>query len=129
MWAWPHPSPAALTDQQFAAWQQLIEARTGIDFSQHRPILQGGLFRRLRELEQTDIEAYFEQISRPAGLGEWRSLLERIAITETSFFRQPAAYQLVRNHLRKRVGQARCLDFGDVGGATGEAADSPAPVA
>src|SRR5690606_11606821 len=123
------PSPAALTDQQFAAWQQLIEARTGIDFSQHRPILQGGLFRRLRELEQTDIEAYFEQISRPAGLGEWRSLLERIAIKETSFFRQPAAYELVRNYLRKRVGQAPSLDLWSVGCATGEEAYSLAMVA
>jgi chemotaxis protein methyltransferase CheR/type IV pilus assembly protein PilK len=59
MEAWLQPLPAALTDQQFAAWQQLIETRTGIDFSQHRAILQGGLSRSLRELGQVDHQAYF----------------------------------------------------------------------
>lgn len=129
MMAWPHSPPPALNDQQFAAWQQLIEARTGIDFSQHRPILQGGLYRRLRELGDIDVEAYFEQVSRPEGLIEWQQLLDHIAVKETSFFRQTAAFELVRNYLRKRVNATPTLDLWSVGCATGEEAYGLAMVA
>lgn len=129
MGAWLDSSPAALTDQQFAAWQQLVETRTGIDFSQHRPILQGGLFRRLRELGETDIEAYFERVSEPAGRIEWQQLLDHIAVKETSFFRQPAAYELVRNYLHKRAPKAQTLDLWSVGCATGEEPYSLAMIA
>jgi len=125
-----HSSLPALTDQQFAAWQQLVETRTGIDFSQHRAILQGGLYRRLRELGETDIDAYFAQVSHPReGVVEWRQLLDRIAVKETSFFRQGAAFDLVRNFLHKRVVDASTLDLWSVGCATGEEPYSLAMVA
>ena len=130
MMAWPHSLPPALTEQQFADWQKLIEARTGIDFSQHRSILQGGLSRRLRELGDIDVEAYFEQVSRhPEGLIEWQLLLAHIAVKETSFFRQTAAFELVRDYLRKRVDHAQTLDLWSVGCATGEEAYGLAMVA
>lgn len=117
------PSPAALTDRQFAEWQRLIEARTGIDFSQHRPILQGGLNRRLRELGQADYDAYFAQVSRwPEGMAEWQALLTHVAVKETSFFRQPAAFELVRAFLRKRCQAGKTLDIWSAGCATGEEA-------
>jgi chemotaxis protein methyltransferase CheR/type IV pilus assembly protein PilK len=127
---WLHSSLPALTDQQFAAWQQLVETRTGIDFSQHRAILQGGLYRRLRELGELDIDAYFAQVSHPReGMAEWRQLLDRIAVKETSFFRQGAAFDLVRNYLHKRVVDASTLDLWSVGCATGEEPYSLAMVA
>ncbi|MDB6063425.1 MAG: hypothetical protein JWM78_3528 [Verrucomicrobiaceae bacterium] len=130
MGAWLHSSLPALTEQQFVAWQQLIETRTGIDFSQHLPILQGGLFRRLRELEHVDVDAYFKQVSKqPEGLHEWQRLLAHIAVKETSFFRQPAAFELVRKYLRKRVTQTQTLDVWSVGCATGEEPYSLAMIA
>jgi chemotaxis protein methyltransferase CheR/type IV pilus assembly protein PilK len=130
MGAWLHSSIPALTDQQFAAWQELIETRTGIDFSQHRAILQGGLYRRLRELGGIDVEDYFAQVSRlPEALIEWQQLLDRIAVKETSFFRQAAAFDLVGNYLRKRVRSAQTLDVWSVGCATGEETYSLAMVA
>jgi type IV pilus assembly protein PilK len=130
MQAWLQPALPALSDQQFADWQQLIESCTGIDFSQHRPILQGGLSRRLRQLEQTDYDAYFDQVTRwPDGLAEWRRLLDCIAVKETSFFRQPAAFELVRNYLRKRVHKTPSIDIWSVGCSTGEEAYGLAMVA
>ena len=130
MRAWLHSSLPALTDEQFAAWQQLIETRTGIDFSQHRSILQGGLYRRLREIGEVDVEAYFALVSHPReGLVEWQQLLDSVAVKETSFFRQGAAFELVRNYLRKRVGNAQTLDLWSVGCATGEETYSLAMVA
>jgi type IV pilus assembly protein PilK len=121
MMAWSYPSLPALTDQQFISWQQLIEDRTGIDLSQHRPILQSGLTRRLRELDCDDYDAYFRRVRRwPESLSEWQVLIDRITVKETSFFRQPAAYALVRSYLDKRVKNADALDLWSVGCATGE---------
>jgi type IV pilus assembly protein PilK len=130
MEAWLQPALPALSDQQFADWQQLVESTTGIDFSQHRPILQGGLSRRMRQLGQTDYDTYFDQVTRwPEGLSEWRLLLDSIAVKETSFFRQPAAFELVRNYLRKRVHRAQTIDIWSVGCSTGEEAYGLAMVA
>ncbi len=130
MEAWLQPALPALSDQQFADWQQLIESSTGIDLSQHRPILQGGLSRRLRQLGQTDYDSYFDQVTRwPDGLAEWRLLLDCVAVKETSFFRQPAAFDLVRNYLRKRVHKTQTIDIWSVGCSTGEEAYGLAMVA
>lgn len=130
MEAWLQPALPLLNDQQFADWQQLVESTTGIDLSQHRPILQGGLSRRMRQQGQTDYDAYFDQVTRrPEGLAEWRLLLDSIAVKETSFFRQPAAFELVRNHLRKRVHKTQTIDIWSVGCSTGEEAYGLAMVA
>jgi chemotaxis methyl-accepting protein methylase len=129
MAVWPQPLPP-LTDQQFIQWQRLIEARTGIDLSQHRSILQSGLTRRLRELDSTDYDAYYAKVERwPEGLGEWRALVDRIAVKETRFFRQPAAFELLQNYLQTRVKTAATLDLWSAGCATGEEAYGLAIVA
>jgi len=123
MMAWSCPSPPELTDAQFDAWRRLIEARTGVDLSQHRSILESGLRRRLRELGAGDYDAYFERVSRlPQGLAEWQTLLERVIVKETRFFRQPEAFGLVGNYLSERVQSASALDLWSVGCATGEEA-------
>lgn len=130
MMAWSYPALPALTDQQFLQWQRLVEARTGIDLSQHRSILQSGLARRMREFGADDYDAYYEQVRRwPDGLTEWRALVNHIAVKETSFFRQPAAYELLRNFLRKRAQSADSLDLWSAGCATGEEAYGLAMVA
>ncbi len=130
MEAWLQPALPPLTDQQFADWQQLVESTTGIDLSQHRPILQGGLSRRMRQLGQTDYDAYFDRVTRwPEELDEWRRLLDSIAVKETSFFRQPAAFEVVRDYLRKRVHKSKAIDIWSVGCSTGEEAYGLAMVA
>ena len=127
MTAWSLPTATSLSDTQFDAWLQLVEERTGIDFSQHRSILQTGLSARLRELGQSDADAYLEQVrALPQGLPEWQLLLGHLTVKETSFFRQPAAYDLVRAYLRKRSQGAigTPVDLWSVGCATGEEAYS-----
>lgn len=123
MTAWSLPSAPNLSEDQFADWLQLVEQRTGIDFSLHRSILQTGLRRRLRELDRTDCEDYFQQVRAvPEGLAEWQFLLAHLTVKETSFFRQPAAYELVRAWLRKRLQRPveTSLDLWSVGCSTGE---------
>jgi chemotaxis methyl-accepting protein methylase len=137
-WSYPQLLPA-LSDPQFARWQHLVEVRTGIDLSQHRSILQAGLNRRLRELHDgwsgagappDGYDDYLDRVAAPQGAAEWQRLVERIAVKETRFFRQPAAFELVGDHLRRRLRTApRTLDLWSVGCATGEEAYSLAMVA
>jgi len=128
MMAWSQAAPA-LTDAQFSAWQRLVEARTGIDLSQHRSILESGLRLRLRELGDSDYDNYFERVSRPQGRAEWQALIDRLVVKETRFFRQPEAFELVGEFLRERAPTASTLDLWSVGCATGEEPYSLAMVA
>ncbi|MET0377591.1 MAG: protein-glutamate O-methyltransferase CheR [Spongiibacteraceae bacterium] len=128
MTAWSLSTSTSLGAAELDAWLQLVEERTGIDFSQHHSILQTGLSRRLRELGLSDSETYFQQVKAlPQGLQEWQALLAHLTVKETSFFRQPAAYDLVRAYLRKRAQASRSsgktdrsIDLWSVGCATGE---------
>ena len=123
MMAQSYSSLPALGDRQFAAWQQLIEARTGLDFSLHRSILQSGLHRAMRHAGQFDCDAYFDDVQhQPDGTPAWQALIECIAIKETSFLRQPAAFELVRQYLYQRAPMVASLDLWSVGCATGEEA-------
>jgi chemotaxis protein methyltransferase CheR/type IV pilus assembly protein PilK len=123
MMAQSYSSLPALVDRQFVAWQQLIEARTGLDFSLHRSILQSGLHRAMRHAGELDCDTYFEQIQhQPDGAPAWQVLIECIAIKETSFLRQPEAFELVRNYLYQRAAAVPSLDLWSVGCATGEEA-------
>lgn len=123
MMAQSYSSLPALADRQFVAWQQLIEARTGLDFSLHRSILQTGLHRALRTAGQFDCDAYFAEIQhQPDASPAWQALIECIAIKETSFLRQPEAFELVRHYLYQRAPTVASLDLWSVGCATGEEA-------
>lgn len=122
----------ALSDGQFARWQQLLEARTGIDLSQHPAILQSGLNRCLRELGGDSVDHLYERVSRwPEGLPEWHAVIDRLVVRETRFFRQPAAFDLVLGFLEERLKTApgAALDLWSAGCADGEEACSLAMVA
>jgi type IV pilus assembly protein PilK len=126
MTAWSLASLPELSEAQLGQWLQLVEERTGIDFSQHQSILQTGLARRLRELGKSDCDAYFRQVQEvPEGLAEWQMLLAQLTVKETSFFRQPSAYDLVRAYLRKRLNAphteaSQSLELWSVGCSSGE---------
>jgi chemotaxis methyl-accepting protein methylase len=124
MTAWSQSFLPSLSDDQFAAWLQLVEERTGIDFSLHRSILQQGLNQRLRELDRADFDTYYDEVAQvPQGLGEWQMLLASLTVKETSFFRQPAAFEFLRGYLRKRAQRLEAntsLDLWSVGCSTGE---------
>lgn len=123
MMAQSYSSLPALSDRQFAEWQQLIEAHTGLDFSLHRSILQNGLHRCLRAVGQVDCDAWFLRIRDLPGVApEWQTLVECITVKETSFLRQGAAFDLVRNYLYKRAPAAGSLELWSAGCATGEEA-------
>lgn len=133
--AWQYKAPLELSDEQYARWQTLLEARTGICFLQHKSIMQKGLSTRMKEIGCDDYEQYFDQVSDvPGGVVEWTILVDRISVKETSFFREPLSFEAVRKFLRERIKTASnkqdyTLDIWSVGCSTGEEAYSLAMIA
>ncbi len=91
-----------ISDEQFELWRALIEARTGMMFTQtRRPFLEVALSTRMREITIDDYDVYYEQVmSGVSGEREWVVLVDRLAVQETSFFRHASSYALVEKHLK-----------------------------
>lgn len=117
-----------LNQVQFQAWQRLFERSTGMYISDHRrSLLQSCLAIRMRELDCQDYDAYFEQVqSKPTGVKEWATLLDRVMVRETRFNRNAESLALVQAHLSHLVADKpeRTLNIWSVGCCTGEEAYS-----
>ncbi|MBP8019762.1 MAG: hypothetical protein RJA86_639 [Pseudomonadota bacterium] len=113
-----------ISDELFALWQGLIDARTGMTFTQtRRPFLEIALSTRMREIAINDYETYYEQLMAGAsGEREWVILVDRLAVQETSFFRHASSYALVEQHLKAQLAdpKTQALNLWSAGCSTGE---------
>lgn len=121
---WALQPVADMSLSQFHDWQTLLEQRTGVVLSeQRRTFLQTNLSARMRELGVADYGQYYQQVTAgPRGAVEWATLLDRLTVQETRFFRHLASYEVLSSYLRLRVGQglSRPLALWSVGCASGE---------
>ncbi|KAA1172748.1 protein-glutamate O-methyltransferase CheR [Marinobacter salinexigens] len=114
-----------MDEAQFNQWQTLLEHRTGITLPvERRSFLETNLGIRMREIGCSSYQAYYEQIvSGPDAIQEWSTLVDRLTVQETRFYRDPDAFRMVsdfvltrpREQLRKRP-----LEAWSVGCSTGE---------
>ena len=112
-----------MTPEQYDKWQNLLEGRTGNHFSwQRRSILQANLAGRMRELGLNDYDAYYQRVTAPDGSLEWTTLVERLTVHETRFFRHQPSFELMTSFLEQRIAekQQSGLELWSVGCSTGE---------
>ncbi len=109
---------------EFRDWQLLLEERTGVVISeQRRAFLQTNLSARMRELGVADYAAYFRQVTAgPRGAVEWSTLLDRLTVQETRFFRHRPSFELLERYLHGRLqqGMSRPWELWSVGCSSGE---------
>lgn len=122
-----------LDDTQFLRWQSLLEERTGMCLaSQRRSFLQTSLGLRMREVGCDSYEQYYERITAgPSGAIEWTTLVDRLTVQETRFFRDPDAFAFVEQYVQQKateLGADETLEFWSVGCSSGEEAYSLAMV-
>ncbi len=94
------PTPQlAVSPELFQKFQTLIYSETGIWLSTAKTaLLCGRLFRRLRSLEISSLENYYQLVSRPDHHDERTRMIDAITTNETRFFREPRQFQfLVQN--------------------------------
>jgi len=80
----------------FQKFQTLIYAETGIWLgSSKTALLCGRLFRRLRALEITSLESYYECVSQPDQHEERARMIDAITTNETRFYREPRQFEFL----------------------------------
>jgi chemotaxis protein methyltransferase CheR len=87
----------------FQKFQKLIYAETGIWLGGSRTaLLCGRLFRRLRELELSCLEDYYQCVSGPDQQEERARMIDAITTNETRFFREPRQFEFMVQKLVPR---------------------------
>lgn len=131
----PHDAALALPGMDeavFVRWVALLEQRTGVVVApQRKPFLVSAVRARMREVGYSNFSHYFEHISAPgAGAVEWATLVDRLTVHETRFFRHMPSFDLIRERwLPERVASGiGALHAWSVGCASGEEAWSLAMV-
>lgn len=114
-----------MDDSQFVRWQNLLEERTGMCLTpQRRSFLQSSLGIRMREVGCASYQEYYERIvSGPTGAIEWSTLVDRLTVQETRFFRDPDAFAFVEQYVQSKALEMTdndSLDMWSVGCSSGE---------
>lgn len=122
---WALKPLADMSQTEFRDWQALLEDRTGVVISeQRRAFLQTNLTARMRELGVSDYASYFRQVTDgPRGAVEWATLLDRLTVQETRFFRHRPSYDVLESYIRGRLAtdaQQHPLALWSVGCSSGE---------
>jgi type IV pilus assembly protein PilK len=121
---WALQPLADMTATEFRDWQVLLEERTGVVLNERRQaFLQTNLSARMRELGVTDYATYYQQVTDgPRGAVEWSTLLDRLTVQETRFFRHRPSFEVLESYLRERLqqGMTQPWELWSVGCASGE---------
>jgi chemotaxis protein methyltransferase CheR/type IV pilus assembly protein PilK len=114
-----------MDDDQFKQWQRLLESRTGMTLTESRKVfLQTNLSTRMREIGCESYQSYYEKVvSQPQGIIEWMTLVDRLTVQETRFFRDEDACSLLTDYVLTRSTEnisKTGLEAWSVGCSTGE---------
>ena len=111
-----------LNEREFRQWRELLEHRVGIQITeQRRRFLQTNLSLRMKEIGCRDYQSYYNLVvDGPTALMEWDTLVDRLTVQETRFFRDPAGFDLVRQYLSARQERTKPFNLWSVGCSTGE---------
>lgn len=122
---WSLQETPKLNEEQFTLWQTLLEDRTGMQITEQRKsFLETSLTLRMREIGLANYDTYYEKLmSGLAGEIEWSTLVDRLTVQETSFFRHQSSFKLVRDYVQAlfaRQPERKQVDVWSVGCSTGE---------
>ena len=90
-------SMPGMDDSEFERWATLLEKRTGVVVPVTRKAFMVTSVRgRMRETGRTSFEEYFLDLQKiPEGAIEWTTLVDRLTVHETHFFRHPPSFELI----------------------------------
>src|SRR5690554_905123 len=105
-----------MDENQFLRWQSLLEERTGMCVApERRTFLQSNLNVRMRELGYQSMQDYYQHVTTgTTGAIEWNTLVDRLTVQETRFFRDLDALafveQYVQDFAEQQIGRASCRE-------------------
>lgn len=122
-WSALTPLPG-MDDSEFERWAMLLEKRTGVVVPLSRKaFLVTSVRGRMRETGRTNFEEYFQDLQKiPEGAIEWTTLVDRLTVHETHFFRHPPSFDLIAKEWLPGVTSQSALHAWSVGCSSGEEA-------
>ena len=116
-----------MDDAEFARWADMLERRTGVVVPPARkPFLVTAVRGRMRETGHERFDDYYRDLHKvPEGAIEWTTLVDRLTVHETHFFRHQPSFDLIANEWLPRLvksGSQDALHAWSVGCSTGEEA-------
>lgn len=123
---WRESAGMDMDNLLFQQWTELLAKRTGISLPEsRRSFLVTSLNIRMRELCVESYQAYFNYLlSGHEGNIEWETLVDRLTVHETRFFRDQQAIKLIRDvylaKLEDKPEKKKSVNIWSVGCATGE---------
>lgn len=122
-WSPLTPMPG-MDDSEFERWASLLEKRAGVVVpATRKAFLVTSVRARMRETGRTNFEEYFLDLQKsPEGLIEWTTLVDRLTVHETHFFRHPPSFELITREWLPRVSATAGLHAWSVGCSSGEEA-------
>ena len=93
----PLASLPGMDDSEFERWASLLEKRTGVVVPHKRKaFLVTSVRGRMRETGHASFADYFVGLQKiPEGAIEWTTLVDRLTVHETHFFRHPPSLDLI----------------------------------
>lgn len=122
---WRKSAVMDMDERQFQQWTELLAKRTGISLPEsRRSFLLTSLNIRMYELAIESYQAYYNYLlSGHEGHIEWETLVDRLTVHETRFFRDQNALKLIRDVYLKQLAakpEQDSINMWSVGCATGE---------
>lgn len=114
-----------MSDAEYASWLTLLEERTGITLPELRKsFLLSKLSIRMNELGISKYKSYFAYVTHgKAGRVEWETLVDRLTVHETRFFRDTQTLSFIRKMYLEKLDFEKDnsnIHIWSVGCATGE---------
>ena len=112
---------AALSDKEFEQFQSLIYQQVGITLdTPKKSLLTSRLGKRLRELELSSYQAYYDRVSGKGGEEELVRLVDLISTNKTDLFREPVHFDFLREHIIPQAQATRTLRIWSSASSSGE---------
>ncbi|MDX1411358.1 MAG: protein-glutamate O-methyltransferase CheR [Nitrospirales bacterium] len=110
-----------ITDQEFELFKNLIYQVVGISLDCHKKtLLMSRLGKRLRELGLSTYQAYFDHVRTQGNEAELTKLLDLISTNKTDFYREPAHFVFLRDHILSEVRGSKTLRIWSAASSSGE---------
>lgn len=114
-----------MKDDEYALWLALLEDKTGITLPELRKsFLLSKLSVRMQELGISEYKSYFAYVNHgKAGRVEWETLVDRLTVHETRFFRDTKALDFIKHVYLDKINfkkNSPNIHIWSVGCATGE---------
>ena len=113
---------------QFKHWTSLLEKRTGMHLpKERRSFLETSLGLRMKEIGMQNYAAYYQHLqSEKNGEREWLTLVDRLTVHETRFFRHDPSLEFLEKIILPRLFESESnrtkLQIWSAGCSTGEEA-------